>query len=325
MVQQSQSEISVSIVIPAYYRSELLTKEVRSAISQDMPAEHYEVIVVDSSDDDDNRQIVESLRAVANCDLLYVKKSPEGPGPSRNLGAERARGRYLAFMDSDCQASREWLQAGVAEFDDRTGLVQGKTIPEPGVPYSIFNRSFQIDSENFIYEALNIFYRRDVFLELGGFFAAPDAAAMSVLGGEDVDLAWKTKRAGWQSRFAERAVVAHVVERMTVWQWFCDRRLMVVPRITRDYPETRQFFFARYFYSDAQAYLLMAIGSALLSLKFPFALVGLLPYVILRGSEPTRALPGILRPLRVLFYLPKDLVTLVLLLRGCLKFRTLLL
>lgn len=319
------NEIIVSVVIPSYYRPELLEKAVRSCMSQTLPADSYEIIVVDSSANDLNVKLVDSLQAESACRLICLTKSPEGPGPSRNLGAENARGRYLAFLDSDCQAYAGWLEAGVAEFDDETGIVQGRTIPEPGAPYSVFNRSFKIEEENFIYEALNVFYRRDVFLEHRGFAAEKDPTAMTVLGGEDVDLAWRVKRSGWLSRFADGAVVTHIVERLSVWRWLYDKRMSVVPKIPRDFPETRRFFFARYFFDDVQAYLVLALLGAMLSFYSPLTWLAVIPYCLRRGTEKTRALPGPLRLFRIAVYLPRDLLTFAALLRGCVRYRTVLL
>jgi len=319
------SEVIISVVIPAYYRPDLLEKAIRSCMTQTLSTDNYEIIVVDSSSDDRNVKLVESLQPESKCSLTCLTKVPEGPGPSRNLGGQHARGRILAFMDSDCQAYPGWLEAAVAAFDEKISLVQGRTVPEPGAPYSVFNRSFQIEKETIIYEALNIFYRRDVFLEHGGFAAEENPTAMSVLGGEDVDLAWRVKRSGWESSFATDAVVTHIVERQSVWQWLYDKRMTVVPRIPKDFPETRQFFFARYFYDDIQAYLILAMAGASLSFLLPATLLATIPYCLRRGSEPTKALPGPLRLLRIVVYLPRDLLTCIALLRGSLRYRTVLL
>lgn len=315
----------VSMIIPAYRRPELLRKAIQSGLNQDLPGEHYEIIVVDSSPDDENWHLVESLKPAAHCRLLCLRKPPEGPGPSRNLGAEQARGAFLAFMDSDCQAAPEWLRQGIAAFTDEIGIVQGRTLPEPGVKYHVLQRSFQIEAEHFIYHALNIFYRRDVFLASGGFHAEPGAPRMHVLGGEDVDLAWRIKRAGWRSTFAIGALVTHAVERITVLQWLFDKRLYVVPRIVRDYPETRPYFFARYFFDQVQASLVLLLVGVVATLLSPWALVLGLPYALQRGSESTRALRGPLRLLRVLCYLPKDLLNFLVLAAGSVRYRRLLL
>ena len=121
----------VSVVIPAYKRPEFVKNAVETAIDQDMAKHLYEVIVVDSSPDDQNALIVASIQKHAECTLRFLSKKPEGPGPSRNMGAREARGKYIAFLDSDCKASRSWLREGLNAFDEGVGLVLGKTIPDP--------------------------------------------------------------------------------------------------------------------------------------------------------------------------------------------------
>ena len=91
------------------------------------------------------------------------------------------------------------------------------------------------------------------------------------------------------------------------------------------FPETRKFFFARYFYDDVQAYLCIALVSIAATPFLPLAVIGLIPYAIKRGSEQTRAMRGILRPLRAVLYFPRDVLTFFCLLRGSIRHRSLLL
>lgn len=315
----------MTAIIPAYRRPEKLTRAVQSLLAQDLDPSSYEVIVVDSSQDDRNVQVVAELQKTARCSLRCLTKKPEGPGPSRNLGAREGRGKFLAFMDSDCQAEPQWLREGVAAFEEGVGLVQGKTIPEAGVPHGIFNFYIDVKEESFLYETANIFYRREAFEEAGGFLADMIPVAEKPMGGEDVDLAWRVKRKGWQSRFAQRAVVAHEVVRMSPAHWMVNRRLYICPQIVHRYPELRKFFFGRYFYDRVQAYLLLAIlGAALAPLALP-ALLLALPYIISRAAEPSKTLRGPLKLIRPAIYLPRDLVSLALLIAGSVRFRAVLL
>src|SRR5690348_1090813 len=95
----------VSVVIPTYKRAELVRKAILSVFSQDLDHSDYELIVVDSSPDDRVMRVVEELRAAAPCSLTLYRKEPEGPGPSRCLGSAHSSGKFIAFLDSDCQAS----------------------------------------------------------------------------------------------------------------------------------------------------------------------------------------------------------------------------
>jgi len=316
----------VSVIIPAYGRTDMLRKAVCSALAQDLEPDKFEVIVVDSSRDDRKAELVAELQQEARCRLRCFQKNPEGPGPSRNLGAKQARGAYLAFLDSDCQASPGWLREGISRFQDGVGLVQGRTIPEPGVPHSVFNRTLEVYQESCFYETANIFYRREAFEQAGGFLAdRKGTSEKGLVGGEDVDLAWKVKRGGWESRFAESALVMHAVVRIPLWRWFFETRMSTVPLVVRGYPELRRFFYARYFYDQTQALLILALAGVLTGFFFPMGLVLVLPYGVKRASQPSQTLRGPLRLLRVPLYFPRDMSTLAALLSGSIRYRALLL
>lgn len=314
-----------TIVIPAFRRPDKLREAVRSALRQNLEPEQFEVIVVDSSPDDENVKIIADLQTQARCVLRCFKKKPEGPGPSRNLGAREGRGQFLAFMDSDCQASPQWLREALAAFEDGVGLVSGRIIPGPSVPKSVFNFMLEVQEENFLYYAANIVYRREPFEAAGGFTADMNPLCEKPMGGEDVDLAWRVKRSGWASRFAGDAVVMHEIVRISPWQWICVKRLFICPMIVQKHPELRRFFFGRYFFDKVQACLTLAILGTVIAARFPAVLVLALPYVFIRVSEPSGTLRGPLRLLRVLLYLPRDLVSMGLLLAGSVRYGALLL
>src|SRR5439155_1654631 len=95
--------IIVTVVIPAFKRTELLRKAILSTFALDFDRSAYEVIVVDSSPDARTERLVAELQASAPCALRCLRKEPEGPGPSRNLGARAGEGEFIAFLDIDCQ------------------------------------------------------------------------------------------------------------------------------------------------------------------------------------------------------------------------------
>jgi len=317
--------LRVSIVIPAFKRTALLRKAILSAFEQGLAKDEYEIIVVDSSPEDANRELVEELRAGAPCGLRCLVKEPEGPGPSRNLGARHAQADVLAFMDSDCQAHPGWLRHGLAAFADGVGLVQGTTLPDPEGTLGVFTWYPMNEREHFVYECTNIFYRRQAFEEAGGFPADSTPLAETPLGGEDVELAWAVKRNGWQSRFAPSSIVYHEVVQISVWRWLVMKRLYIWPRLVKKFPELRAFFVARYFWDAAQALLVLALLGGGLSVLTWWTLVLVLPYAAYRGWPPSRSFPGPLRPLRILPYLARDLASLGLLVAGSIRHRCLLL
>jgi glycosyltransferase involved in cell wall biosynthesis len=85
---------SVSVIIPAYNRSVLLAEAIDSVRSQTYT--DFEIIVVDDGSTDDTPSLAESR------DLRYIRIEHTGmPGLIRNQGAAQARGKLLAFLDSD--------------------------------------------------------------------------------------------------------------------------------------------------------------------------------------------------------------------------------
>lgn len=317
--------IAVTVVIPAFKRTELLRKTVLSTFALDFDPMAFEVIVVDSSPDDSNERLIAELQSFAPCSLRCLRKVPEGPGPSRNLGARTGTGGIIAFLDSDCQASPSWLKAGLAAFGPDIGIVQGRTIANPEGQQGVFTWYVSIERENFFYETCNIFYRRKAFEQGGGFSRDILPNSELPMGGEDVELAWKVKRLGWKVNFCGDALVLHEVIRISPVRWLCDRRFFLCPECVRRIPELRQFFIARYFYDSIQAYFVVMLAGLSASLLSGWFIVLCAPYVIARAGGSTRTLGGILRPLRVLFYLPRDAMTFCLLLIGSIRARCLLL
>lgn len=325
-VRDQPTKPRVSVVVPAYRRADLLEHTVRSLLAQDLPAADYEIIVVDSSPDEQNLLLVRSLVPLAAGQLQCLRKPAEGPGPSRNLGAHQAQAPLVAFIDSDCQAAPGWLRAGIAAFaDPQVGLVQGRTVPDPAAVMTSMSRSLLIETENGLYETANMFYRRSAFEASGGFERDATPHALQPTGGEDTDLAWRIKHQGWTSAFVPDALVMHAVLPITRGQWLVDRRFLIFPRLAARHPQLRRQFYARYFYDEVQAWLVLGLlGTVLGAAWSPWCLLAWAPYVARRVRDRSTS-SWALRWLRPLLYLPRDLCTFACLLVGSLRYRALLL
>jgi cellulose synthase/poly-beta-1,6-N-acetylglucosamine synthase-like glycosyltransferase len=317
--------VRISVVIPAYGRPDWLVKCVRSLAQQSLPASEYDVWVIDSSPDETNQKLMRGLAAEVPFRLHCLRKRPEGPGPSRTLGARQSDSPFIAFLDSDCYATPGWLRAGLAAFESGIGIVQGRVLPDPCTPTGVFTHYMQIEKESHFYETANIFYRREAFDQSGGFPADLTPLADTPIGGEDTEAAWSAKRLGWGSRFDPEALVYHEVRPIGLRDWICIRRMYRVPGLVARFPELRGFMFAKYFYDRAQSYLLLALFGLAAVFAFPPAAILALPYALHRASEPSRTLSGILRPARVAAYFLRDLTSLFLLLSGSIRYRALLL
>lgn len=92
----------LSVVIPTWNRAHVVGEAIESALSQ--RAGQVEVIVADDASTDDTA----SLLARRFGPSIHVLRLPRrrGPGAARNVGARRASGELVAFLDSD----DIWLQ-----------------------------------------------------------------------------------------------------------------------------------------------------------------------------------------------------------------------
>jgi glycosyltransferase involved in cell wall biosynthesis len=85
----------VSVIIPTFNRSDLLQLTLESVRAQTL--EDFEVIVVDDGSTDNTREVVESF----DQRFRYVYQVKGGRSRARNRALGLARGRYVAFLDSD--------------------------------------------------------------------------------------------------------------------------------------------------------------------------------------------------------------------------------
>lgn len=94
----------ISVVIPVYNRSKTLARAVRSVRIQGR--DDMEIIIVDDGSTDRTPEVAESL---AGPDLSYIRQENAGAAAARNLGINKARGEWIAFLDSD----DEWLEGKI--------------------------------------------------------------------------------------------------------------------------------------------------------------------------------------------------------------------
>ncbi|ASG04743.1 glycosyltransferase family 2 protein [Vibrio anguillarum] len=91
----------VSIITPSYNCSRQIHKTISSVINQSFL--DWEMIIVDDCSTDNSCNIIEELIKDEPRIKLLKRKWNAGPAIARNVAIENARGRYIAFLDSDDQ------------------------------------------------------------------------------------------------------------------------------------------------------------------------------------------------------------------------------
>jgi GT2 family glycosyltransferase len=168
-----------SVVIPSHGRPGRLSACLRAVLQADFPPDGLEVVVVDDGNPEELETRVPMPPSAV--DVRWVRLSGNaGPAAARNTGASVARGTYLAFIDDDCLADRDWLTRLLAALEANPGAAVGggvlngsdgnlfcaadQTILD--VAYAYYNAD---PSRARFFATLNLAVPAEAFRQFGGF------------------------------------------------------------------------------------------------------------------------------------------------------------
>lgn len=104
----------VSVVIPTYKRSHLVTRAIYSVLSQTY--QDLEVLVVDDCSPDDTKSAVQAIQDER---VRYLRHDRNKGLPAvRNTGIRAARGKYIAFLDDDDEWREDKLEKQIRLLDE---------------------------------------------------------------------------------------------------------------------------------------------------------------------------------------------------------------
>lgn len=131
----------------------------------------------------------------------------------RNAGVYLARGSLLAFIDDDCHADPSWIATGVAYLaaHPEAAAVEGHTtIATSHTGNRLTSREYR-RLEKPGYRTNNLFFRKAVFLSLGGF------DKRFTVQREDVDLAFSALKQGYAIHYYREIAVEHLFRHWERW------------------------------------------------------------------------------------------------------------
>ena len=95
--------INISIIIPVYNVEKYIDRCLQSVVEQDI--KHLEIICVEDGSKDNSLKILKQWAAKDKRIEIFENSENKGLSYSRNIGLERAKGKYVYFIDSDDKLS----------------------------------------------------------------------------------------------------------------------------------------------------------------------------------------------------------------------------
>ena len=270
------SGLAASVVVATHDRSDRLEALLEGLCVQTLPAERFEVIVVDDGSTDATPEVLrrEQTRGRLTLTALRQERS-RGPASARNRGWRVATAPVVAFTDDDCVPTPAWLETLLPHVDDAT-IVTGRTEPNPAEAHRLgpYAKTVDIGRLSPHYETCNIAYPRRLLERVGGFDESYPSPA-----GEDSDLGWRAAAAGGQVVFEPAALVHHAVFARGALGGLRDALLATegVQAYKRN-PGLRAHLAAGVFYDRSHPMLVAAALGLALGRRRPSALALCLPY-----------------------------------------------
>jgi glycosyltransferase involved in cell wall biosynthesis len=215
------SQYVVSIVVCTYNRANILKYALQSLGEQTAPKNIYEVIVVNNNSIDNTEEIAQEFaKEFRNYHVLQEKM--QGLSHARNRGFKEAKADYVAYLDDDAIANKDYVDRIIwvvnnFDFDAFGGrYVPWYLSPKPqwfrdeyGSNGCKLKAIGELKAE-FISGGVSVF-KKSVLERFGGFPTTLGMSGKRVSYGEETKFQIKMRRAGLRIGFDPDLVVGHLV------------------------------------------------------------------------------------------------------------------
>ncbi|MGI5236670.1 glycosyltransferase [Dactylosporangium sp. CA-139066] len=141
-LETPRTDLGLSVIIATHDRPGPLRDCLAALCSQTLPADRFQVVVVDDGSAGTAEPVVRSfIDGTARLDLTFIRlDQPVGAGEARNAGIEASRGDVLFFLDDDDEPAPRCLAEHLrthAEYGDEADAVLGWTGPAADIVTSV--------------------------------------------------------------------------------------------------------------------------------------------------------------------------------------------
>jgi len=170
---------TVSVIIPLYNKGKYIARALDSVFAQTY--QDFELIVVDDGSTDEGPDIV---RKYDDARLRLFQQVNAGPGSARNKGMKESTVPYVAFLDADDEWLPKFLEIALQNLQKHENsalyavgyVYPSGEVARPDVVEGEYRLPREIDPVamkrvlDFVHSAGNVVCRKEVVLQLGGFY-----------------------------------------------------------------------------------------------------------------------------------------------------------
>jgi len=218
----SSGEYWLTVIIPVFNDGAVALNAVNAILTsgQQGTLEGVEILCVEGGSNDDSHERLKEYSKTKN--NVAVIPCPSGAvSPKFNLGARQARGRWLAFTESDCIPDPGWIPAIKKTVDeDQLKACAGRVraySDDPNLQLSIRDFNDRRVVRPTFYNKIVCFYHgqgnnflieKKLFLEIGGVDERLGAGAPAQ-SGQDAELNFRLLHAGINIGFDPNQLIVH--------------------------------------------------------------------------------------------------------------------
>lgn len=171
----------ISVVVCTYNRCGLLEQVMKTLTSQTLLGDQFEILVIDNNSKDNTPTVVAHIiKEKPKISIRYILETKQGLSHARNRGWNEAKGEYIAYIDDDCKAPKQWLEVAKRIIDQYSPAIFGgpyyafynspkpKWFKDSYASHTLGEKSHPIGHDEFV-SGGNIFFRKSLLQKIGGF------------------------------------------------------------------------------------------------------------------------------------------------------------
>ena len=218
----------ISIIVCTYNRNDYILKALNSLAQQTLPADQYEIIIVNNNSTDNTDALCQSfLQEHRQQNFHYFIEKQQGLSYARNRGIAESSGDILVFMDDDAQADENYLKE-ICHFFETTPDAEacgGRIYPDfeskrpDWMSRFLLPLTSTLDMGNKIKlftgikypVGANMAFKKEVFQQYGIFNPDLGRKGNNLDGSEEKDIFLKIKKAKKKIYYLPFATIKHQV------------------------------------------------------------------------------------------------------------------